>query len=86
MKEAKQLSYLLIKSKTSRLEFFELLEEIYWYNIEKLTFYWKQSKEFEGELYFLVFHKLISVSEKSKLEKLKLKRLLNKLDINILLI
>jgi hypothetical protein len=52
--------------KFSRLEFFDYLEDIFGYSLEKLDFYWKQSKEFEEEFYYLVFDKLYSKSKKDE--------------------
>jgi hypothetical protein len=52
--------------KFSRLEFFDYLEDIFGYNLEKLDFYWKQAKEFEEEFYYLVFEKLYSKSIKDE--------------------
>lgn len=67
--------------KYSRLEFFDYLEDIFGYNLDKLDFYWKQAKEFEEEFYYLVFDKLYSKSKKNEWEKVKLEKLLLELDL-----
>ena len=67
------------KEKISRLEFFELLEKIYWFSFEKLNFYWKQSQENEENLYFLILEMLFSRSKKDGLELNKFNKLLNSL-------
>jgi hypothetical protein len=50
--------------KYSRFEFFEHLEGIFDYKLDKLDFYWKQAREFEEEFYYLVFDKIYSKSKK----------------------
>ena len=67
--------------KFSRLEFFDYLEDIFDYKLEKIDFYWKQAKEFEEEFYHLVFDKLYSKSKKDEWEKGKLDKLLQELDL-----
>jgi len=67
--------------KISRLEFFEYVEKIYWYNLEKLNFFWEQANKFEEEFYKLVFEKFYSQSKKDDLEKAKLDKLLKELDL-----
>lgn len=65
--------------KISRLEFFEHVEKIYGYNIEKLNFFWEQANKFEEDFYKLTFEKFYSQSKKDDLEKAKLERLLKEL-------
>ncbi len=55
--------------KYSRLEFYEHLKEIYGFWLDQLDFYWKQAKEYEEELYFLVLDYLYSKSSKDESEK-----------------
>ena len=72
----KIISYLLWNhpeyEKISRLEFFEYVEKIYWYNLEKLSFFWEQANKFEEEFYKLIFEKFYSQSKKDELERVKL--------------
>ena len=81
----KIISYLLWNNpeyeKISRLEFFEYVEKIYWYNLEKLSFFWEQANKFEEEFYRLVFEKFYSQSKKDELEKAKLNKLLQELNL-----
>ena len=58
-------------NKYSRLEFFEHLETIYEFDISKQEFYWRQAKEYEEELYFLVIDYLYRKSIKDKNQKIK---------------
>ncbi len=67
--------------KYSRLEFFEHLEDIFGYSIEKQKFYWEQSKEFEEEFYYLVLEKLYSKWQKNEWEKEKLEKLLKEMNL-----
>lgn len=65
--------------KISRLEFFEYVEKIYGYNIEKLNFFWEQANKYEEDFYKLTLEKFYSQSRKDDLEKAKLERLLKEL-------
>lgn len=67
--------------KVSRLEFFEYIEKIYGYNMEKLKFFWEQANKFEETFYQLIFEKFYSQSKKDDLEKAKLERLLKELNL-----
>jgi hypothetical protein len=67
--------------KISRLEFFEYVEKIYGYNLEKLNFFWEQANKFEEEFYKITFEKFYSQSKKDDLEKAKLERLLKELNL-----
>jgi len=62
-----------------RLEFFEILENVYWYNNKKLNFFWEQAKRDEWELYNLVLRFLFKKSQKSNIEKAKFKKLLDEI-------
>ncbi len=78
-------SYLLWNNpdyeKVSRLEFFEYVEKIYGYNIEKLNFFWEQANKFEEDFYKLTLEKFYSQSKKDDLEKAKLDKLLKELSL-----
>lgn len=67
--------------KISRLEFFEYVEKIYGYNLEKLNFFWEQANKYEEDFYKLTFEKFYSQSKKDELEKAKLERLLKELNL-----
>lgn len=67
--------------KFSRLEFFEHLETIYEFDISKQEFYWRQAKEYEEELYFLVIDYLHGKSVKDKNQKVKFDGFIKKLGI-----
>lgn len=67
--------------KFSRLEFFEHLEIIYEFDISKQEFYWRQAKEYEEELYFLVIDYLYRKSTKDKNQKIKFDNFIEKLSI-----
>jgi len=67
--------------KYSRLEFFEHLEEIFGYSVDKLDFYWKQAKEFEEEFYYLVLEMLYNKSKKEDWDRIKLDKLIKELNL-----
>lgn len=69
-------------TKYSRLEFYEHLKEIYGFWFDQLDFYWKQAKEYEEELYFLVLDYLYSKSSKDISERSKFDLLLKKIEFN----
>lgn len=65
--------------KFSRLEFYEHLKNIYGFWFDQLDFYWKQAKEYEEELYFLILDYLHSKSSKDTSEKIKFELLLKEI-------
>ena len=65
--------------KYSRLEFYDHLKNIYGFWFDQLDFYWKQSKEYEEELYFLVLEYLYSKNLKDESEKSKFELLLKEI-------
>lgn len=71
----------LLNTFSKGLIFWDIYEDVFGYSLEKLNFYWQQSKEFEEEFYYLVLEKLYSRSQKDGNEKEKFDKLLNELDL-----
>ena len=67
---------------SNRLEFMEMLEDIFWLSLEKIDFYWKQAKEYEEEFYFLVLELLHNKSLKDEAMKTKFDKLIKDLSLN----
>lgn len=67
--------------KYNRLWFMEYLEVIFWINLEKIDFYWKQASWYEEEFYFLVIDLLYKKSLEDENQKIKFQNLIEKLNL-----
>lgn len=70
---------LIRENKIPRLYVFELLENIYWYSLEKLDFFWIQWEKNEEKTFILVFDMLCSKAIEKEEYAYKLMKLIKKI-------